>query len=250
MAPRPPPPADGLVPIWATDWEHCIKPGANYALCCRFADQIHAWHLFVKVNRTAEGAPRVDFVAFGADGFAPWAESAIRAGHIIVRRNERLELLDQSAAPPTHWNRDYLSGFIGVRGDYGLRDTVLTHGVSYLADVEPQTVFQAHLKSLAGEGYESVHTELARLHGLGWYSLTPMRRPDSKLDLPCQPLRFVGQSAVPRARSNRWRRVVDSWQPRRKRFTRGARDMVISLAAACAVGQSPSAHPARGCRPL
>jgi hypothetical protein len=116
---------------------------------------------------------------------------------------------------------------------------ILTHGVSYLSDVAPQSVFQAHLQTLAGGGYESVHSELARLLEKNWYSVTALRRADGKLDFPCQPLRFIAHRAVPRARDpSRWRRVVDSWQPRRARVTRGAQLPVVSLAAGCGWDES------------
>ena len=60
------------------------------------------------------------------------------------------------------WGREFLRPILEASPDQALRDAVLTHGVVYLADLQPQVVLQDHLQSLV-HGFSSVHSEVKRL---------------------------------------------------------------------------------------
>jgi hypothetical protein len=233
MAPLPAPPDQSCVPPFALDWGNCIKPYYFGKLLERFL-QMRARLRFALRHGTFAGAPAVEFLAFGLDGVMDWAARLLARGNTIVRVGGRLRLKDCSTAPETHWNRAAMAHALRDSQDYGLCDAVLTHGMSYLADLAPIVMIADHLGSLC-DGFESVHKELARLADKGWYQVfLSVRLDEGKLDLPCLPLRCVPHGSVARKlEPDRFRRIVDNGQPRRVRFTLGARQRVISMADAC-----------------
>ena len=62
-----PPPPDA-VPSWVKGWHHVLI-GFFYDKCCKFFTQMLAYLMYVAKYGTHVGAPPVEFVAFGADGF-------------------------------------------------------------------------------------------------------------------------------------------------------------------------------------
>ena len=232
MAPLPGPPDQSRVPAHATGWHHVLKPW-YFRQCEVYYTRMRAWHHYVIEHGTSEGAPVVPQVAFGSWGFEPWAGALIDEGHVLVRQEGLIQIMDCSLTPTTHWNREYLDEVLRNSTDLGLRDAVLTHGVSFLADLPNMVVLLRHLPGLAGPGYQSVNSELLRLTLLMWYSFTYVFV-DGAVEFPCLCCRVISHMAVPRARSDRWRRVADNGQPRRELLTIGeVRVLVISMATAC-----------------
>ena len=240
MAPLPPPPDQGRVPPWALDWDHVIKPWFYERLLASLR-AMHKRLLYMLAHGTVEGAPSMTFFAFGVEGFMDWAARLLEEGHTLERVDGRIRLKDCSYPPDTHWERGPLAHALRHSFDLGLRDGVLTHGISYLADLEPVIMVCDHLQSLP-DGFASVHTELARLADKGWYRIfNASRLDDGKLDLPCAPCRYCSQGSVARSLEKaRFRRVVDNRQPRRIRFLAGSQPprRVLSLAEACGWDES------------
>ena len=239
MAPLPGPPDQSRVPSYAVDWRHAVK-GTYYRASQKYHTQMHSWLLYVYKHGTTDGAPYVGQVAFGIEGYEPWAAELIAEGHTIVREGGRLQLLDQSQPPATHWHRPYLAEVLAHSRDEGLKCAILTHGVSFLADLEPQTVLLRHLPGLAGDGFSSVNKELLRLTGKQWYGMQFAYGEPGDINFGTLPGRCISIMAVPRGKEmTRWRRVSDNRQPRRALFTIGKiRKRVISLADACGWDES------------
>ena len=236
MAPLPLPPIQSLVPSSATSWSHVLLPD-TYKACERYFREMRAWHLYVLRHATAQGAPSVKQVAFGPEGLHDWAARLVERGEVLVRQEGRIQLMDRSVIPPTHWNRSYLQEVLADSMDAGLRDAVVTHGVDFLAELPPVTVLLRHLPGLA-DGYHSVNSELLRLTGLSWYNYSPAYAPDGSLEFGMIPLRMIAHMAVPRAKSGRYRRVADNGQPRRPLRTLDGKILVQSLAEACGWDES------------
>ena len=238
MAPLPPPPDQSCVPPWALDWDNAIKPWF-YSRAVTSMISVRERLRYAVVHATFVGAPLVKFFAFGVEGLVDWAARLVGRGGKLQRVDGRLRLQNCSHAPATHWRRDALAHALRHSQDFGLCDGVLTHGISYLADLDPIVMISDHLLSLA-DGIISVHKELARLTDKGWYQMFPAARLDEgKLDLPMLPVRYVPHGSVARKlEPNRFRRVVDNGQPRRRRTLAGTDTAVVSMAAACGWDES------------
>ena len=238
MAPLPPPPDQSCIPEWALDWDNVIKPWFYDKTLTTLID-LRTRLNYALTHDTFVGAPRVEFLAFGCNGCMDWAARLLERGNTLIRVDGRIRLKDCSHAPATHWHRDAMGRALARSHDHGLRDAVLTHGISYLADLQPILMISDHLQSLA-EGMVSVHKELARLADKGWYSVLNMTRLDEgKIDLGCLPMRCVSHGSVSRRlEPNRRRRVVDNRQPRRVRYLLGTKTRVSSLADACGWDES------------
>lgn len=82
----------------------------------------------------------------------------------------------------------------------------LVDGVRFEADVELQSVLVPHLVSLP-KGFESVRSELYRLHARDWYRFFDCP--------PFWPMYFNGQGAAARKLSTRYRRTTECGGPRK-----------------------------------
>jgi len=197
LPPLPPPPDQTKVPDDACDWDDALE-GWAYDLVLKYMLGMRRCLRFVAAHGTFEGAPMPGAVAFGVEGFRPWARRCVLEGHTIVRRDGRLCLLDCSSAPKTHINRTYVARMLEGSPDHALRDMMITHGAVFLADVEPQVVLQPPLRSLA-DGFVPVHVEMLKMVEAGWYQVVKADRLDEgKVDFACLPCRYTPPGAVPK----------------------------------------------------
>ena len=117
-------------------------------------------------------------MAFGVEHMQLWMAHLVTAGHVVVRRGGRFEVVDLSQPPVTRLNRPYIKELFNESGctDLLLRDAALTHGFVYFTDLAPQMVFQPPLRSFftSVEGFLSLHSEVLRMSANGWFELTNM----------------------------------------------------------------------------
>ena len=74
--------------------------------------------------------------------------------------------------------------------DHSLHDMLVTHGAVYLADLEPILLLQEPLHSffINKAGFDSSHTETARMAQLGWLTLHLCNRLErGEFELPSLP---------------------------------------------------------------
>ena len=225
MPPLPQPPPPAAIPGWATDWTHAFSDAAYGAAlgffkamrdCCRaFLEGVSGDELWRLLPRS---------VAFGIEHFQCWLAHLAAAGHVVVRRGERLELLDQSVPPPSRLNRTYIKQLFAESGctDLALRDACLTHGFVYFTDLQPQVVLQTPLRSLfkSTTGFLSLHSEVLRMSSSGWFELTDMPRLDQGFFELCScPGRYDPTGGVDRAYEERQRPIKDCGGPHKLLLT-------------------------------
>ena len=247
LAPLLPACAHPHIPVWATTWRHAILPWF-YDKLLGALRQARARMRFALAHGTVDGAPRVDFLAFGPEGCAPWLARLLNQGYTVVMREGRFRILDGSRPPETHWNRAFLREVLKDSEDHALRDMVLTHGVSYLADLPPLFLVSEHLRSFAFGHMSFLHEELAEQEKFGWYSRAGSDRLDEGiLELCCAPCRFQCVGQVPKGLG--FRRISDSYDPRKERFTLDTGVPVLSVGEACGWDDSKRLHRHHSCAP-
>ena len=168
--------------------------------------------------------PKLPCVGLGPEVCLPWAERLLRSGHTLVLESGGIEILDASRTPPTHFGRKYLQANVFNRSkDYGLRDAILTHGITFTlkGNLPPYIVVQQNMESIA-DGFDTVHSELAKMRDRGWYKQCEDSLDKGILTLDCVPCWFNPNGAVPRALSDVWRRILDGYAPRMPEYVLNA----------------------------
>ena len=155
------------MPSHATRWEAALTPPAIAGIR-KYQREMHARLCYAHKHRTFEGAPAVTFFAFGLEGYTKWARKIIQKGYMLRMGASKLKVFDTSHTPHTHMSREIVEEVLRDSPDHALRDTMLTHGVSFLADLEHISMFADHLLGLPA-GFDSLHSEIARLAKKGWY---------------------------------------------------------------------------------
>ena len=248
MAPLPPAPDPRLVPAWATSLErHALLP--EYARELHLArSRLHErllWSLQHTGDMTEAPAPR--FLAFGPEGYQPWAAKLVAAGHVLDEIDGKIVIRDHSKPPPPIWNVQYLDNFLSGSIDRGLRCAVVTHGFSYLTERPPITIVQDHMLSIYKRGLRSVHQEMLRLTNLNRYDVKLFPEGYRIHSLPCV---FGANGTVHRTSDpGRDRRIVDGKAPRRKRMTLDKKTVVHSVGVSCGWDDSKTIHRASNSRP-
>ena len=222
------PPPHLCVPGWATDWCHTLVAEASVAVAqwLRLArDGLRRFAYGESGERVARAMPPA--LALGVENFRPWFAAYARAGHVLIRPEGKFALLDLSRAPEAYregrgLNRTYLAEMLDESGstDLALRDMLCTHGCVYLADLKPVLLLQPPLRSFftSAAGFDSAHTEVARMAGMGWFEMHSSARLDEgHFELPCLPLRLNPSGCVPRKlEPDRYRGIQDFGGPRRR----------------------------------
>jgi hypothetical protein len=80
------------------------------------------------------------FWACGADSSFEWAAKLVTAGHVLVKRDGRIRLLDASTPPDFTLDSSEAARMLRDSGDAALRDAMTTHGVVSFARLAPQVV--------------------------------------------------------------------------------------------------------------
>jgi len=186
-------------------------------------------------------------------------------------------LQDLSVTPVTHWERPAFAHMFKATGstDFALQDCTLTHGFTYLADLEPLLLLQAPLRSFFSnlEGFKVAHGETHRMALIGWFTLLGMGDLEGgEFHLPTFPWRTNCSGFVPHPRKivrgiqdygaprRLLRRLVRRWQRHRAGPGRGSappaaaamREEVLvpagpkvrSLNVACGIKESKAARKA------
>ena len=218
LPPLPAPPPVGVVPGWATGWEHALRPQPYHLLVALFkASRARMRGMAAAAaGDTGKLPSKPPLIALGPEAYQPWAKALIEAGEVLVKRGGKLALLDRSATPPTHFGREYIaSNVLGKSRDLALRDAILTHGIEFTLDekLPPYLVVQQNMDSLIG-GFGTVHSELAKNTSRGWYEQLEDELDKGEIPLDCLPAWFNPAGAVPRKLSNVWRRILDAFAPR------------------------------------
>ncbi len=233
MPPRAQPPPYFCVPGGCTEWHHCFHSAANE---CIFEFLFALRDCMRRLAKGVEPAAVVlrdmpESVAVGIDMVAPWLAALARQGHVLVKRDGKFALLDCSQPIQTHLNLPYWRAMFDENDsrDYALHDMAITHGASYMADVEPQLLLQGPLHSFSAShvGFMSAHSDVAKMEKRGWFEFYAMERLDEGVfDLPSFPWRTNSSGCVPRKlEPDRWRSIQDFGSPRRLLLT-------LSIAAA------------------
>ena len=229
LAPRPPPPPLARVPSYATGWEHVLRPLAHGgALVCQLAHR--AYYRYIRAHGTATGATKPRFWACGADSCFPWAQQLVDEGHVLVRRDGRITLLDMSVAPEFTLSPEASAHMLRNSADAALRDAVTTHGIVFHAKLEPQVVLMPPMESLA-DGFGSVLESMQSMIGEGYFSSQRADGlDDGRLCLGSVPGRHQVVGCVPKAYSLVWRMIVNNTYPLTPLYTTvGRRAPVVSL---------------------
>ena len=187
LLPQPPPPA--AIPGFATGWRHAFSTEA-YSATVEWMRQLrHCCREFMAgVSGDALWGLMPRSMAFGIEHMQRWMAHLVAAGHVVVRRGGRFEVVDLSQPPETRLNRTYIEELFNESGctDLSLRDAALTHGFVYFADLAPQMVFQTPLRSFftTVEGFLSLHSEVLRIATSG----APVSPPPSSATCRVKPI--------------------------------------------------------------
>ena len=215
------------IPGWATNMSHAISEAAHTAGLRFMRKTRKAFRIFMTTGDAAKAWGALpNAMAFGVDHFQPWMAALAVAGHTVKQSGDRLIIVDESQAPATSMNREYIRELFDESGctDMALYDSALTHGFSYLLPGErrpPMVIFQKPLMSffLSEKAFLSIHDEALRLSGKGpeenrWFVINRLDRlDDGVLELPCIPCSFCPSGCVPRAKEDRWRCIKNCSAP-------------------------------------
>ena len=230
----PLPPPSGRIPPHVQRFEDGIKPWAQ-ELIHTFNREMAALLRWLLDPKRAGPKPTVRDVYLDVTAMEPWLAALVSEGHVVEHDPAGgLRIRDASVTPDTHLNRAYMLEMSSRSEDFALWDAMLTHGVSYLADLAPQIILMSPLNSLE-DGVMSVHTELARLVELGWYEV--LTADDGDLLLPSVPCRCIKQGCVDRAGAERgrFRRIADNGACHGTHLTLGGHHPVVSTNSRCSV---------------
>ena len=165
------PPPTHRVPSWATEWHHAILPRANEALLgVQRANRAH-WR-YVGAHGTTKGAPRAPRFAANSSILYKWARQLVDEGEIIVRRDGRLTLLDQSRAPNFTLSSEYAWEMLKDSPDAALRDACCRVGVVYdVYDRHSRLLSIAPPMDSIKDGLISIHDSLRKMVKRGWFEV-------------------------------------------------------------------------------
>ena len=206
------------MPWWATDWIHALKKQA-YAALLRCLRETRAYLRIIASTGSDAGAHKPSFFACGIDSFANWFQPLALKGHILERRDGRLQLIDQSAEPNFTLNQAFAREMLAESPDKALLDAVTTHGIVFFDKLAPQLVIAPPMLNLA-EGLSSVLAQVEKMAEAGWFSIELADGlDDGVVSLRSLPGRFQSAGTVPRALSDERRLIVNNSYPHERCWT-------------------------------
>ena len=243
--PLPPPPPPNAIPAHAKDWDDVLMP-EPYAKAVEAQASIYRSLCSMAVEAAAHGEEaepkpvEAKFFACGADSCYPWARALVKAGEVIIKTADGLELMDRSQSPaftlcPEYWREVLGDGSQPHHStDRALYDALTWRGVDFHADeaLDAQLVFMTPQKELV-KGFASVHESAAKMAKPGWFKIEKAAGVESgRLDISMFPERYQKLTCVPRKHSDVWRLCVNNSDPPPGSAcftTTGKKEPVISL---------------------
>jgi hypothetical protein len=231
LAALPGPPPYERVPAYALSWKEVLRPHAH-AGALKHLLALRAFYRHVALHGTLAGAQAPRFWSCGADSFFDWAAELVREGHVLIRRDGRITLLDQSQAPEFTLDPGFAAELLRDSPDAALRDALTTHGVVFFANLDPQVVLCPPMQSIA-TGLASVQSALGKMIQQGWFlSVVADGLDDGVLELGSVPGRHQAVGCVAKKFTTEMRMIVNNSYPHATRpmYTSvGTRAPVVSL---------------------
>jgi len=225
------------VPSYARDWNDVLRKDAyRGALHCEVSTLAYWRH--IGIHGTAQGAATPAFFACGSDSCYGWAKDLVDEGHVLIKKDGRITLQDNSGEPDFTLNPEYAEDMLKNSPDHALRDMTTVVGVDFGAKLRPQLVMMPPMQSLE-HGFVSVHKSLDAMADSGWFGVELADGiGKGKLSINSFPGRCQSIGCVPRAYSNVWRMIVNgSYGEHRELWTTvGVRERVFSLNSATGAG--------------